>query len=50
MGSSQSIVGYGVVADDYMTEFERSQMEYEGVIQFPATVLAIEDEEVYYGA
>jgi hypothetical protein len=46
-GSSQQIVGYGVVADDYLTEFEQSQLEYEGFIQFPAKILAeiVEPEE-----
>ena len=51
-GSSQQIVGYGVVADDYMTEFEKSQLEWEGSITYPAKVLALPEleEEVYYGA
>ena len=30
------IIGWEVVADDYLTEFERLQMEYEGVIRFAA--------------
>lgn len=30
------IIGWEVVADDYLTEFERLQMEYEGVIRFTA--------------
>lgn len=34
------ILDWIVVADDYMTEFERSQLEYEGVIRFPAKELA----------
>jgi len=33
------MVGYGVVADDYMTEFERSQLEYDGHIAYPAVML-----------
>ena len=28
------IIGWEVVADDYLTEFERSQLEYEGKITF----------------
>jgi hypothetical protein len=32
-------VGYSIVEDDYMTEFERSQLEYDGEIRFPAKVL-----------
>jgi len=28
------------VSDDYLTDFERDQWEYEGVIRFPAKELA----------
>jgi hypothetical protein len=35
------IIGWEVVADDYLTEFERSQMEYEGRITYPAHELAL---------
>ena len=35
------ILGWDVVADDYLTEFERSQLEYEGKINFPAKVLEV---------
>ena len=38
--ASNTLVGYGVVADDYMTEFERSQLEYDGHIAYPAVMLA----------
>ena len=38
-GSRSYIVGYGVVEDDFRTEFERSQLEYDGVIQHPAVML-----------
>ena len=31
---------FHIVADDYLTEFERSQLEYEGEIRFPAKELA----------
>ena len=37
--SRSYIIGYELVQDDYMTEFERSQLDYEGVIRFPAKVL-----------
>jgi hypothetical protein len=30
------IINFEVVADDYLTDFERSQWEYEGQIRFPA--------------
>ena len=43
VGSRQYIVGWGVVADDYMTEFEKSQLEYEGSITYPAKVLELVD-------
>jgi hypothetical protein len=33
------MVSYGVVADDYMTEFERSQLEYDGEVRHPAVML-----------
>ena len=34
------VINFEVVADDYMTDFERSQWEYEGEIRFPAKELA----------
>jgi hypothetical protein len=37
------IIGYEVVADDYLTEFEQSQLEYEGRIAYPATVLTLKE-------
>ena len=37
------IIGYQVVADDYLTEFERSQLEYEGSITYPATRLTLKE-------
>lgn len=36
----ETIIGWEVVADDYLTEFERSQLEYEGKITYPAHELA----------
>jgi hypothetical protein len=50
IGSRQYIVGYGIVEDGYMTEFERSQLEYEGSITYPAKVLEMPEADVYYGA
>lgn len=32
----ESIINWEVVADNYLTEFERSQLEYEGKIVYPA--------------
>jgi hypothetical protein len=36
------IIGYELVDDDYMTEFERSQLDYEGSIRYPAEVIELE--------
>jgi hypothetical protein len=40
--SRQYIVGYEVVADDYLTEFEQSQLDYEGKITYPATEILVD--------
>ena len=37
--SEEYILGWKIVDDDYMTEYERSQLEFEGLIRFPAKVL-----------
>ena len=34
------IINFEVVADDYMTDFEKDQWEYEGKITYPAKELA----------
>jgi hypothetical protein len=44
IGSRQYIVGYGIVADDFQTAFEKSQLEYDGFIQYPAKVLELDDD------
>ena len=36
-----SILGWEVVPNDYMTEYEKMQMEYEGSIRFPTRVISI---------
>ena len=38
-GFREYILDWELVADDYLTEFERSQLDYEGVIRFPAKEL-----------
>jgi hypothetical protein len=38
---SEYIVSWEVVDNDYLTDFERSQLEYEGRIDFPATELRL---------
>lgn len=37
----RQIVGWQIVADDFMTDFEKSQLEYEGEIRYPAKVLEL---------
>ena len=32
----EHVINFEVVADDYLTEFEKNQMEYEGCITYPA--------------
>lgn len=39
-GYRENIINWEIVADDYLTEFEKSQLEYEGTIRFPAKELA----------
>lgn len=34
-----SILGWEVVPNDYMTEHEKMQLEYEGIIRFPTSVI-----------
>jgi hypothetical protein len=46
----EHIISFEVVADDFLTEFEQSQLEYDGRIAYPTTVLEMEEEAVYYGA
>lgn len=35
------IIDWEVVADDFLTDFERSQLEYEGQINYPARELRV---------
>lgn len=37
----EQIIGWIVVSDDYLTDFERSQLEYEGRILYPAQELTV---------
>ena len=39
-GFREHIIGWEVVANDYLTQFEKDQLEYEGKIRFPAKELA----------
>ncbi len=38
---TETVIGWEVVADDYLTEFERDQLEYEGKIEYPAKELEV---------
>ena len=40
--SEEYILDWELVADDYQTEFERSQLEYDGEIRYPTRVLELE--------
>ena len=42
-GFRETIIDWEVVADDYLTEFEKSQLDYEGVIRFPAKELTFKE-------
>ena len=37
----EHIFDFNIVADDYLTEFERDQLEYDGSITFPARELEL---------
>ena len=36
----ETIIGWEIVGDKHLTEFEQSQLEYEGSIRYPAKELA----------
>jgi hypothetical protein len=36
----EQILGWKIVKDDYLTEFEQSQLDYDGQITYPARELA----------
>ena len=36
------VIGTEIVADDYLTEFERSQLDYEGRITYPAQEILVD--------
>ena len=37
------IIGWSVESDDFLTDFESSQLEYEGSITYPATRLTMKE-------
>ncbi len=38
----EHVIGWEVVADDYLTEFERDQLEYDGEITYPAREILVD--------
>ena len=39
----QTIIGYGLEADDWMSWIEKAQMEYDGTIEFPEPTIEYSD-------
>ncbi len=39
----ETIIGYGLEADDWMSDFERSQLEYDGDIECPEPFIEYSD-------
>ena len=37
----EEIISWEIVADDYMTDFERSQFEYTGKVTYPAKTISL---------
>ncbi len=38
----ETAIGWEVVADDYLTEYERNQLEYDGEIRYPAREILVD--------
>ena len=38
---TETVIGWEVVADDYLTEFEHDQLEFEGKIVYPVKELCV---------
>lgn len=38
----ETVMGWNLVADDYLTDFEQSQLEYDGKIMFSPQILTLE--------
>lgn len=39
----ETIIGYGLEADDWLSDFERSQLEYDGDIEYPEPFIEYSD-------
>jgi hypothetical protein len=42
-GFKEYIIGFEVVADDFLTDFEKSQLEYDGKITYGTTQLTMKE-------
>jgi hypothetical protein len=42
VGYREQIIDWNLVANDYLTEFERSQLDYEGRITYPAQEILVD--------
>lgn len=43
-GYRECVISWEIVADDYLTDYEQSQLEYEGKIMYPSQVLILENQ------
>ena len=41
--TEEFMIGWGFVPDDFLTEFERSQLEFDGHIEYPAKRVTYEE-------
>ena len=39
--SKEHIVGWYMVEDNYLTDFERSQLKYDGIVKYPTRILTL---------
>ena len=42
---SEHIIDWSIVADNFMTEYEKAQLDFEGSIRFPTKTILLEDLE-----
>ena len=39
--AEEYIIGFDIVEDDFQTDYERSQLEYDGKVQFPTKTISV---------
>jgi hypothetical protein len=44
IGYREDVIGWSIEADDFLTDFEKSQLEYDGEICYRTTELTLEEE------